>query len=100
MVRLLAREREVLSEKAQLVERFKSDNAVLKNSLRYFPVLIAEASRWPAAGKTPIQDHLANLLRDVLLYDLTPHSDLTGELNADMARLLKDAGAGGSWMKL
>ncbi|HTC89302.1 MAG TPA: DAHL domain-containing protein, partial [Bryobacteraceae bacterium] len=91
MVRLLAREGEVLSEKAQLVERFKSDNAVLKNSLRYFPVLTAEASG-SAAGKTIIQDHLANLLRDVLIYDLTPHSDLTGELNADIALLLEDAG--------
>ena len=89
-VRLLARESEVLSQQAQLVERFKSDNAVLKNSLRYFPVLIAEASR-AAAGKTLIQDHLTNLLRDVLLYDITPHSDLTGELNADLAFLLEDA---------
>ena len=90
MVPLLARERDVLSQKAQLVEQFKSDNAVLKNSVRYFPVLIAEASR-SATGDRPLQDHLANLLRDVLLYDLTPHSNLTGELNADMAQL-SDAG--------
>jgi signal transduction histidine kinase/DNA-binding response OmpR family regulator/HPt (histidine-containing phosphotransfer) domain-containing protein len=89
MVPLLARESEVLHEKAQLLERFKSDNAVLKNSLRYFPVLIAEAVR-ATPRDTRIQDHLANLLRDVLLYDLTPHSDLTGQLNADIAVLLKD----------
>lgn len=89
-IRLLARESEILSQQAQLVERFKSDNAVLKNSLRYFPVLIGEASQ-TASGKTLIQDHLANLLRDVLLYDVTPHSDLTGELNADIALLLEDA---------
>jgi len=89
-VRLLARESEVLFQQAELVERFKSDNAVLKNSLRYFPVLIGEASR-AASGKTLIQDHLANLLRDILLYDLTPHSDLTGQLNADIAFLLEDA---------
>ena len=91
-VGLLARESEVLSEKAQLVERFKSDNAVLKNSLRYFPVLIAEASR-TASGNKLIQEHLANLLRDVLLYDLTPHSDLTAQLNADIALLVEDAAA-------
>ena len=89
-VRLLARESEVLSEKAQLLERFKSDNAVLKNSLRYFPVLIAEASR-TASGNKLIQEHLANLLRDVLLYDLTPHSDLTAQLDGDIALLLEDA---------
>jgi two-component system, sensor histidine kinase and response regulator len=90
IVPLLARESEVLSEKAQLVERFKSDNAVLKNSLRYFPVLIGEASH-AASGDRLIQDHLANLLRDVLLYDLTPHSDLAGELSADIALLQPDA---------
>jgi hypothetical protein len=33
----------VVPEKRRLIERFKSDNAVLKNSLRYFPVLIDEA---------------------------------------------------------
>jgi two-component system, sensor histidine kinase and response regulator len=91
MVPLLARESDVLSQKAQLVERFKSDNAVLKNSVRYFPVLIAEASR-SADGSRLIQEHLANLLRDVLLYDLTPHSDLTGELNADITLLRDEAG--------
>jgi signal transduction histidine kinase/CheY-like chemotaxis protein/HPt (histidine-containing phosphotransfer) domain-containing protein len=90
MAGLLARESEVLSEKSQLVERFKSENAVLKNSLRYFPVLVVETSR-TAAGDTLIQDHLANILRDVLLYDLTPHSDLTSELNADIALLSEDA---------
>jgi two-component system, sensor histidine kinase and response regulator len=90
MIPLLAREWDVLTQKAQLVERFKSDNAVLKNSVRYFPVLIAEASR-SAAGNRPLQVHLANLLRDALLYDLTPHSNLTGELNADIAQL-SDAG--------
>jgi signal transduction histidine kinase/DNA-binding response OmpR family regulator/HPt (histidine-containing phosphotransfer) domain-containing protein len=89
-VRLLAREQEVLSERAQLVERFKSDNAVLKNSLRYFPVLVAEASQ-AASGNKLIREDLANLLRDVLLYDLTPHSDLTARLNADIALLGEDA---------
>jgi signal transduction histidine kinase/DNA-binding response OmpR family regulator len=91
MIPLLERELELLSQKAQLIERFKSDNAVLKNSVRYFPLLIADASR-SAAGDRSVQDRLANLLRDVLLYDLTPHSDLTGVLNADMA-LLWDKGA-------
>jgi signal transduction histidine kinase/CheY-like chemotaxis protein/HPt (histidine-containing phosphotransfer) domain-containing protein len=90
MIRLLARESEVLAEKANLVETFKSESAVLKNSVRYFPVLIADASR-TADGNSLIQDHLANLLRDVLLYDLTPHSDLTGALNADIALLVGDA---------
>jgi len=70
---LLKRESELLLQKARLVETFKSKNAILKNSIRYFPVLIAEASG--AADKTKdtaLRDHLANLLRDILLYYLTP----------------------------
>jgi signal transduction histidine kinase/DNA-binding response OmpR family regulator len=89
---LLKRESEVLSEKARLVETFKSENAVLGNSLRYFPVLIAEASAAAAESKdTELQDHLANLLRDILLYDLTRHSNLAGPLNAEIALLDGDA---------
>jgi hypothetical protein len=56
---LLNRESGLLSEKARLVETFKSQTAILKNSLRYFPVLIAEASlaakkkqRPPAGGSS------------------------------------------------
>jgi signal transduction histidine kinase/DNA-binding response OmpR family regulator len=90
IVRLLAGESEVLTRKAQLLESFKSQNAVLKNSIRYFPVLIAEASR-DAAGATLFQRHLANLLRDVLLYDLTPHSDLASVLSEELDVLANDA---------
>ena len=89
---LLKRESEVLSEKARLVETFKSENAVLKNSLRYFPVLIAETSLAAAEAKdTRLQDGLATLLRDTLLFDLTPHSDLAGPLHAEIALLSIDA---------
>src|SRR5882672_1492470 len=41
---LVDRQSELLSRKQHLLETFKSDNAVLKNSLRYFPVLTAELS--------------------------------------------------------
>ncbi len=87
---LLDRQAQVFADRARLVERFKSENAVLKNSARYFPVLIAEASQ-AAANDPPIQDRLASLLRDVLLFDLTPHSDLAGALNAEIDVLSRDA---------
>jgi signal transduction histidine kinase/DNA-binding response OmpR family regulator len=85
---LLKRESEVLTEKRRLVESFKSDNAVLRNSLRYFPSLIAEASHAVAeTNDTRLQDRLANLLRDILLYDRTPHSELAGALSVEIALL-------------
>src|SRR5580658_8882718 len=63
--RYLKQESELLAEKGRLVEAFKSKNAILKNSLRYFPVLVAEASRAATQAKdTQLQDHLTNLLRD------------------------------------
>jgi len=92
IVQLLKRESEVLSEKARLVETFKSNNAVLNNSLRYFPVLMAEATRAAAEAKdTQFQVHLTNLFRDILLSDLTSHSDLVGVLNAEITLIASDA---------
>jgi signal transduction histidine kinase/CheY-like chemotaxis protein len=89
---LLERQSEILSEKARLVEAFKSENAVLKNSLRYFPVLIAETSRAAAEAKdTRLQDRLTTLLRDTLLFDLTPHSDLAAALKAEISLLSIDS---------
>ena len=89
---LLERESEVLSEEARLVEAFKSENAVLQNSRRYFPVLIAETSRAAAEAKdTRLQDRLTTLLRDILLFDLTLHSDQAGALKAEISLLSIDA---------
>src|ERR1700733_2854322 len=90
--RLLKQESELRSNKVRLVETFKSRNAILKNSLRYFPTLISEASRTAAAAKDPqLQARLSNLLRDILLYDLTPHSDLAVEVHGELALLATDA---------
>src|ERR1700693_3619200 len=90
--KLLQRKSEVLSEEARLVEAFKPENAVLQNSRRYFPVLIAETSRAAAEAKdTRLQDRLTILLRDVLLFDLTLHSDQAGALKAEISLLSIDA---------
>jgi signal transduction histidine kinase/CheY-like chemotaxis protein len=92
IVQLLKRESELLLEKGRLVETFKSKNAILKNSIRYFPVLIAEASLRAANGKDRrLQDDLTQLLRDILLYDLTPHSDLAESLRGEITLLSEDA---------
>src|ERR1700733_6595825 len=89
---LLQRESDTLTEKARLVESFKSENAILKNSLRYFPTLVAEASGIAAEIEDPkLQLHLTNLLRDILLYDLMPHSDLLEKVQTEIAVLSADA---------
>jgi signal transduction histidine kinase/CheY-like chemotaxis protein len=86
--RLVDGESKLVSRKAALLEKFKSQNAVLKNSLRYLPALIAEVS----TGADPrLQTHLAGLLRDILLFDLTPHAALTSALRAEIETLPADA---------
>jgi signal transduction histidine kinase/CheY-like chemotaxis protein len=90
--RLLQHTSDLLYLKTNLIERFKSENAVLKNSIRYFPVLIAEVSGMASkTGDSVLAERLANLLRDVLLDDLTPYSDITHPLNRDIGFLSNDA---------
>ena len=85
---LVKKESELLSQKERLLESFKSDNAILKNSLRYFPVLIAEADlAAKKRGDSHLRRQLSNLLRDMLLYSLKPGSELAGTLNSEIAQI-------------
>jgi signal transduction histidine kinase len=67
-----------LAQQATLVEHFKAQNAVLQNSLRYFP-LIAQTSLAEFATQAVDQDlqtHLHDLLELMLLYNLNAREDL------------------------
>jgi len=89
--RLIKVESGLLSQKRHLLEGFKSDNAILKNSVRYFPVIIAEMSLTAIKNNDlSLRDHLANVLRDGLLYNDTPGSDLANKLNAEIVQLSDD----------
>jgi signal transduction histidine kinase/CheY-like chemotaxis protein len=89
---LLKAESDVVAKKTGLVEVFKSDNAILRNSTRYFPVLIAEAcEKAKQEHNHALADQLDLLLRDVLIYELTPHSDL-GDAIALQSASLKASG--------
>ena len=54
---------QALTRKEELIERFKSHNAILKNSMYYFPVTIDEAVR---LAPSELKDNLQTLLRDIL----------------------------------
>jgi signal transduction histidine kinase/FixJ family two-component response regulator len=89
---LLAKQASLVSRKKRLVENFKSENAVLKNSLAYFPVLIAEdLSQAEKTKDYRLQRDISKLLRDMLMYDMMPHSDLAGQLGTEVASLRADA---------
>jgi len=77
-----------LNEKLESVEKFKSKNSILKNSLKYLPVL-AEQFR-----KTNLDRDVHNILVDVLLYDLNPNSDMSEGILKEMKAIkLKESTA-------
>ncbi len=72
---------QALAHKEELIERFKSHNAVLKNSLYYFPRTAEEAIRLAPSG---LKENLQTLLLDVL----TAHSGENGhDAAAEIGRL-------------
>ncbi|MFO0715225.1 MAG: DAHL domain-containing protein [Sandaracinus sp.] len=87
----LASIEEVLDVELDLVERFKTEHAVLLNSLRYFPVGAGEgASEAVGAAGLASPRELGDLVRDVLRVSVSP----TDEARADVARHLAALRAG------
>jgi len=81
--------RELLSQQEVLIEHFKSTNAVLKNSLRYFPMLATELVE-KVLFRNDERGLLASLnyiLRDILIYNLTSNDELEQTIRAHMERL-------------
>ena len=81
-----------LQQKEKLIERFSSRNAVINNSLRYFPLATTELAAKAAANnhdrRAAIQ--LQGLLRDVLVYELTASEELAPRIKDDIETLLRD----------
>ena len=85
---------EVLQEKERLIEDFKSKNAILRNSLSYFPIAITNTVN--KASAEPRNDKLITLLnellRDVLVYNLYSNEELRPKINQQIDGILKNRG--------
>lgn len=82
----VTRSREALSAMEEVVERFKSRNAVLLNSLRYFPVAASELAR-AMASEPESSDEAAQLreaLRDVLRVAVFPTEEAIADTTAHL----------------
>ncbi|NET39066.1 MAG: PAS domain-containing protein, partial [Cyanothece sp. SIO1E1] len=79
---VLAQNSEALVEKENLIEQFKSQNSVLKNSLTYLPVLIQELQQDPSLSL-----QLEELLDQVLLYSLSSDDELIATINAQVTAI-------------
>lgn len=83
---ILAESVKISQEKENLIENFKSDNAVLKNSLYYFPLLVTELGE--ELSNEEIVNNLNDLLRDVLIYNLNDSEELAPKINEYIENLL------------
>ena len=89
----LAEKFENLDEKEELSERFKSRNALLKNSLRYLPLLTTQVETQYNPSFNPevfssLKTTLEGLIRNLLLYDISVDDQLTSNINTLTNQLL------------
>lgn len=79
-------------DKEQQIEEFKSQQAVFRNSLSYFPIAVSELTQ-QAALDSGLTDRLNQLLQKVLLFNLTPDQSLNPQIEQEMAAVLADTAA-------
>lgn len=78
----------LLDEKEERVERFKSKNAVLKNSLRYLPTLAREVAAFADADpQGSLGPDIRALLELVLVYNLSSDEAYAPEIHARLDSL-------------
>ncbi len=77
---------QAFEQKSKLLEKFKSQNAVLKNSLTYLPTLVQElrSNKTKLGLSNDIEQALANVLDDALLYSLASNESLTPKIKAGL----------------
>ncbi|MEM1253484.1 MAG: DAHL domain-containing protein [Cyanobacteria bacterium P01_H01_bin.21] len=85
--------RQLWQRKNDLIQDFKTDHAVLRNSLAYFPIAIADISRASTTSPTLAAD-LNALLRDLLLFNMSATKVNLPPLEDDIKRLRNRARSG------
>ena len=76
-------------QKEELIEKFKSQDAILKNYLYYFPTLTIElAEKASRIGDNRLADILENLLKDILVYNLSPSEEIAPKIQGEIGVLL------------
>lgn len=85
---LLKKYQKIFTEKSQLIENFKTENALVRNSLAYLPIAIGNAvneSDTFRDGK--LGNQLSQLLRDILIYNLSVSDELLAEISQEIQRI-------------
>ena len=85
---LLAAYEKAMAQKVALIETFKSQNAILRNSSRFLPVAasdlidVVRAGGTPAGSKGQVEESLNPLLTNTMSYVLTPEPALKERIEA------------------
>jgi signal transduction histidine kinase len=89
----LAESDKAVAAKEGLIERFKSENSVLRNSTRFFPIEASRLSTAPGTGELAAE--IGALATDVLLYNVVSDRAIAKRVDEDAANLEKRARAVG-----
>ncbi len=82
---------ELVLRKETLSERFKSDNAILRNSLSFFPVAATELAEQVRLQDGDFADRLQHLVRDILMYNLYSSKERLPQIHAQIKELENSA---------
>jgi len=99
MAPLLANYRALMDRKIAMIERFKSQNSILRNSSRFLPVAATDLNDAVRAGgvsaalKSDIEQTLNGLLADTMTYSLAPDATLRERIDEHAKRLTQQTSA-------
>lgn len=79
----------LLHKRGPLVEEFKSQNSILRNSLHYFPIAADNLASSISSNKDKSLTLLPviDLLSDTLIYNINPTNELADHIDADIRAL-------------
>jgi signal transduction histidine kinase len=84
---LLDTYRQLMSSKVELIDRFKSQHSILRNSTRYLPSAASEVLLAGPAGRDGLAAAVDRVLVDTLVYVNTPEVVHVERVDASIARL-------------
>jgi PAS domain S-box-containing protein len=87
--RLLRKHIDIWQQKEESILQFQSQNAVLANSLTYFPIAITDLISKDTISHI-LADRLDILLRDILLINISTDQALISQIEQEIPRILAD----------
>lgn len=85
MEKELRKYQKTFNQKSQIIENFKTENALVRNSLVYLPLAISNAVNESRDAR--LENQLNQLLRDILIYNLFVSNELLAEISQEIQKI-------------